>query len=169
LKYLRPSTKDSDIPTRKTIRKYILTLAKDVEQTLRDKFRVRMLCYIMSLFKCSLKITQQTAGKHSISHDAWTSDSGIPFLNINDHYISAPPEQPNDWEIITEELAFMKIEGRHTGANLGSAILKTLDRYELRGKSGWITSDGASVNRSTARVVEQGLDNGWTALEHDMM
>ncbi|KAJ7851147.1 hypothetical protein B0H14DRAFT_3662490 [Mycena olivaceomarginata] len=98
LKYLRPSIKDSDIPTRKTIRKYILTLAED---------------------------------------------------------------RPNDWEIITEELAFMKIEGRHTGANLGSAILKILDRYGLRGKSGWITSDGASG-------LDQ-RDNGWTALEHDMM
>ena len=40
LKYLRPSIKDSDIPVRNTIRKYILQLAEEVEDTLRTKFKV---------------------------------------------------------------------------------------------------------------------------------
>ncbi|KAJ7820189.1 hypothetical protein B0H14DRAFT_2600170, partial [Mycena olivaceomarginata] len=64
-------------------------------------------------------------------------------------------QRPNDWEIITEELAFMKIEGRHTGANLGSAILKILDRYGRRGKSGWITSG--------RRLSRQWLDS-WSTM-----
>ncbi|KAJ7075640.1 hypothetical protein B0H15DRAFT_791554 [Mycena belliarum] len=84
----------------------------------------------------------------------------------------SPPDRPNDWELVTNELAFVEIEGRHTGANLGAAILKTIDKYELRGKVGWITADGASVNRTTAKTVEHGLDardRGWTAKEGDMM
>jgi hypothetical protein len=115
---------------------------------------------------------QKIPSKHSQTHDAWTSDAGDPYLNINDPYISSPPDRPNDWEIITDELAFMKIDGRHMGDNLGSAILKTRDRYRLRGKVGWITSDGAAVNHAAARAVERRLDhrdNDWTAKVNDMM
>ncbi|KAJ7028192.1 hypothetical protein C8F04DRAFT_892294, partial [Mycena alexandri] len=63
------------------------------------------------------------------------SSSGIPFMNINGHYISSPPERPNDWEMRTDELAFMKIEGRHTGQNLGNAVVRTVERYGLKKKS----------------------------------
>ncbi|KAJ7713559.1 hypothetical protein B0H16DRAFT_1233777, partial [Mycena metata] len=63
------------------------------------------------------------------------SSSGIPFLNINGHYVSAPPQRPNDWELKTDELAFMKIEGRHTGQNLGNAVVRTVERYGLETKS----------------------------------
>jgi hypothetical protein len=109
-------------------------------------------------------------GMLSITHDAWTSESSVPFLNINGHYIRSPPDHPNDWEIVTDELAFMKIDGRHTGANIGSAIVKTIDRYQLREKAGWITSDGAAVNRSAARTVAASLaDTNLTARERDMM
>jgi Tfp pilus assembly protein PilZ len=64
----------------------------------------------------------------------------------------------------------VKIEGRHTGENIGASIVSTLEKYGLRGKVGWITSDGASVNRSTA--IERRLDHrdaDWTAKERDMM
>ncbi|KAJ7488681.1 hypothetical protein B0H11DRAFT_1912832 [Mycena galericulata] len=39
IKYLRPGIKDSDIPTRNTIKKDILQHAKRVEEELRDKFK----------------------------------------------------------------------------------------------------------------------------------
>ncbi|KAJ7218355.1 hypothetical protein GGX14DRAFT_390126 [Mycena pura] len=42
----------------------------------------------------------------SATHDAWTSSSGIPFININTHHIDAPPDHPNDWEIVTNDVAF---------------------------------------------------------------
>ncbi|KAF7333887.1 hypothetical protein MSAN_02401300 [Mycena sanguinolenta] len=153
LQYCRPSITETDIPTRRTIRKYVLQLAKDVQAKLFDEF-------------------QKPSGLHSLSHDAWTSDSGIPFLNINNHYIRSPPDHPNDWEIVTDELGFVKIEGRHTGENIGAAILTSLDKYGLREKVGWVTADGASVNRTTAKALERRLDNSdaeWTAKERDMI
>jgi hypothetical protein len=106
-------------------------------------------------FEPTLEILKQIPSLVSTSHDAWTSEAGTPFLNINGHYISAPADRPNDWEIVTDELVFMKIEGRHTGANIGSSILSTIDRYHFRGKVGWITSDGVAVNRSTACLLQR--------------
>jgi hypothetical protein len=91
-------------------------------------------------------------------------------LNINNHYIDAPADHPNDWKIITEELAFMKLEGCHTGENIGRAIMGTIEGYGLCDRVGWITSDGASVNRTAAHAIERLLDNTeWKAKEHDMM
>ncbi|KAJ6551552.1 hypothetical protein B0H19DRAFT_1297047 [Mycena capillaripes] len=81
-----------------------------------------------------------------------------------------PADRPNEWELMTEELAFMKLEGRHTGANIGKAVVETIDHYGMSNKVGWITSDGASVNCSAACTVEKMLDtNNWKAKEHDMI
>ncbi|KAJ7861014.1 hypothetical protein B0H14DRAFT_2576353 [Mycena olivaceomarginata] len=54
----------------------------------------------------------------------------------------------NDWEPVKDQLAFMKIEGRHTGDNIGAAIVKTIDDYKLRGKLGSITPDAAIETRT---------------------
>lgn len=115
---------------------------------------------------------QKQTSKHSFVHDAWTSDSGVPYLNVTTNFIRSPPGRPNDWELVTAALAFMRLKGRHTGKNLGQCILEVLQRYRLRGKVGWITADGAQVNRTAARTVEVGLDMedlDWTADEHDML
>ncbi|KAJ7106433.1 hypothetical protein C8R43DRAFT_906248 [Mycena crocata] len=90
-------------------------------------------------------------------------------IELNERAI---PKTPNNWEMKTVELAFMKIEGRHTGQTLGAALVQTIQRYGLEKKTGWITSDGASVNRTTARAIERELaphDPTWTAEERDMM
>ncbi|KAJ7077735.1 hypothetical protein C8R44DRAFT_896150 [Mycena epipterygia] len=63
------------------------------------------------------------------------------------------PDHPNDWEIVTDELAFMKLDGRHTGENIGAAIVQTIDRYKLGNQMGWVTSDGAAVNRTATRAI----------------
>lgn len=105
-----------------------------------------------------------------MTQDAWTSGSGTPVININGHYIDAPADRPTEWEIVTEELAFMRLDGRHTGERIGAALVETIDRYKLRTKVGWATSDGAAVNRTANRVVERKLeDSTWQAKERDMM
>jgi hypothetical protein len=70
----------------------------------------------------------------SFTFDAWTSRPGDPYLSITGHYIAAHPTRPNDWELRTEQFAFVTIEGRHTGKNIASILLQTINRYELRGK-----------------------------------
>ncbi|KAJ6555452.1 hypothetical protein DFH09DRAFT_1318236 [Mycena vulgaris] len=70
LKCCRLAINENDIPTRKTLRTHILARAKEVEQEL---------CILLRLM--------------SASQDAWPSASGIPFVNVNAHYILAPVDR----------------------------------------------------------------------------
>lgn len=79
-------------------------------------------------------MVQDIPGKVSFTFDAWTSDPGDLFLSVTGHYIHSPPENPNDWKLKTEQLAFSPIEGRHSGANMANLLVRTVDRYSLRKK-----------------------------------
>ncbi|KAJ7204072.1 hypothetical protein GGX14DRAFT_301016, partial [Mycena pura] len=63
------------------------------------------------------------------------SSAGIDFVDVNGHYIDAPAHRPNDWEMKNDALAFMKIDGRHTGENLGNGIYQVIERYGLERKT----------------------------------
>jgi len=39
-----------------------------------------------------------------------------------------------DWELKTDQLAFSFIEGRHTGKNMSTILIDSVDRYNIRGK-----------------------------------
>ncbi|KAF9003891.1 hypothetical protein BDQ17DRAFT_1424862 [Cyathus striatus] len=74
--------------------------------------------------------------------------------------------------VCEDELAFETVEGHHNGVNTTAVIMCTIDRYNLYGKLGWITSDGASVNRTTIQELKKLLsfsDIEWTAKEHDIL
>jgi hypothetical protein len=73
-------------------------------------------------------------GKVSFTFDAWTSGPGDPFLSVTGHYINAPADKPQDWELKCEQLAFTPIEGNHSGANMANILVRTVDRYGIRNK-----------------------------------
>jgi hypothetical protein len=50
------------------------------------------------------------------------------------HYISAPIEKPQEWELKSEQLSFTHIEGNHSGANLGNILICSIDQYGIRRK-----------------------------------
>ncbi|KAF8053739.1 hypothetical protein FPV67DRAFT_1376500, partial [Lyophyllum atratum] len=56
------------------------------------------------------------------------------YLAVTMHYISAPPESPNDWALKSDLLGFTEIEGNHGGANTAATIMKVLGCYDLREK-----------------------------------
>ena len=108
----------------------------------------------------------------SFTFDAWTSWPGDPYLSITGHYIDANLNQPNEWELRTEQLAFVTIEGRHTGKNMVLYLTQMIKHYELHGKVGWFTCDGAAVNGTTLRKFETHLDSTdstWLAQEHEIL
>ena len=72
--------------------------------------------------------------KVSFTFDAWTSAPGDPYLSLTAHYIDAPPDHPNAWELKCDQLIFQEIEGRHTGKNMGEVLGRALSRYDLHGK-----------------------------------
>ena len=81
-------------------------------------------------------VPQDLPGLISFTFDSWTSRNGDPFLSMTAHYITAPADDPNDWKLKCDQLAFTPIEGNHSGANMANIILRILDRYEIRHKVG---------------------------------
>jgi hypothetical protein len=67
----------------------------------------------------------------SFTFDAWTSQVGDPYLSITGHFIH---DVGAGWKLHSEQLAFTPLPGRHSGANIGNTIMRTVDRYGLREK-----------------------------------
>lgn len=51
------------------------------------------------------------------------------------HYIGAAESDSNYWELKCEQLGFTRIEGNHSGANLGGILVRVIDRYGIRRKA----------------------------------
>ncbi|KAK2462470.1 hypothetical protein APHAL10511_005440 [Amanita phalloides] len=103
----------------------------------------------------------------------WTSDPGDPYILITGHYINTlMADRPNEWELRTEQLAFMHVKGWHTGKNITELLVEAIDKYEICGKVGWFTSDGATVNRMTLWELEKSFEaseDKFKAKQQDIM
>jgi hypothetical protein len=69
-----------------------------------------------------------------MTFDSWTSLVGDPFLSVTAHYIDAMDDNPQNWELKTEQLAFTPIRGDHSGANIANILVDTINRFEIRAK-----------------------------------
>lgn len=110
LQYLHLNLSDSAIPHRMKTCKEILKRARLTVKTIKDK-----LAHIDS--------------KISMTFDSWTSLIGDPFLSVTAHYIDAPADKPQEWELKSNQLAFRYIEGNHSGANIGHILMEVIDEY----------------------------------------
>jgi hypothetical protein len=91
-------------------------------------------------------------------------------MSITGHYIDTPPEKPSDWDLKEVQLAFTPLEGRHNAVNQAKVLIRMIERFDLQGKVGWFTSDGAAVNPASLREVEKDLDDeGWEAKQHGIL
>jgi hypothetical protein len=77
---------------------------------------------------------QHVQGLISFTFDCWTSDSGHPYISLTGHYIDSPQDKPDAWALKEDQLAFTRLDGHHTGANIASVLLCVLDEYEIRNK-----------------------------------
>jgi hypothetical protein len=66
--------------------------------------------------------------------DSWTSLAGDPFLSVTAHYIDAMDDNPQNWELKTEQLTFTPIHGDHSGANIANILVNTINQFEIRAK-----------------------------------
>lgn len=150
--YTRPSLSERDIPHRTKVQQEILLRARGAE----------------------VKVSEALAnikGKVSFTFDTWTSDAQDPYLSVTGHYITAPEDRPQDWELKSEQLAFTHFEGNHSGVNMANVLIRTIDRYNLRNKVcinfhhvifhltlllqvGWFTADNASNNGVALRELK---------------
>ena len=115
LKFCRPSLLERDIPHRHALRAEILLRAEIAECRVRENLK-------------------RVPSKISFTFDAWTSAPGDPYLSLTSHFIDAPADHPNAWELKSDQLIFQEIQGRHTGKNMADILSRALDRYDLCGK-----------------------------------
>jgi len=79
-----------------------------------------------TLFQQVLKCLQEhcdTGGKVSLTLDAWSSPTHIPFLRITGHYIEG-----HSWQFRSILLGFERLRGSHTADSLSHVSLFVLQR-----------------------------------------
>lgn len=69
-----------------------------------------------------------------MTFDSWTSIIGEPFFSVTGHYIWNPPDKPLQWELKREQLDFSRVDGNHSGQNIGRVLVETIDRYNIHNK-----------------------------------
>lgn len=134
MKYLRPSLRESDMPHRTKTHGEIMDRAQRVVDRIKEKLQV---CCAVILRFCSTNLQdhlQHVDSKVSMTFDSWTSLNGDPFLSITGHYIDSPQDNPHQWRLKTEQLAFSPIEGNHSGQNIGRILLEAIEAYGLADK-----------------------------------
>jgi hypothetical protein len=111
---------------------------------------------------------QQLNSKISMTFDSWTSLTGEPFLSITAHYISSPIDKPQQWELKADQLAFMPIQGNHSGSNTAQHLIQTIKKYGIRERVGWFTADNATNNDTALEAVASFIDpsGDWDPVEH---
>ena len=88
-------------------------------------------------------------GRVSLTLDAWTSSTQIPFLGITCHFI-----EPVTWKPQSLLLGFERLRGSHSAQVLGLVTLNVLSRFNIAGSIRAITVDSASVNTAMMRRLE---------------
>ncbi|KAF5319881.1 hypothetical protein D9758_017850 [Tetrapyrgos nigripes] len=105
--------------------------------------------------------------KVSFTFDLWTSDPSDPYLSATCHYIWAPKDQPTEWELKCENLAFAPFLGHHSGANQAAVLLETFKKYGIDCKKlGWLTADNASNNDTALTNISFEMNN-YGAIDHN--
>ena len=115
LRFCWPSLSEHNIPHRQTLHAEILWHARIVDGRVCENLK-------------------NVPSKISFTFDVWTSALGNPYLLLTAHYIAAPIDHLNEWELKADQLLFQEIQGRHMGKNMGDILSRVLDRYDLCGK-----------------------------------
>ena len=102
----------------------------------------------------------QHGGKLSITLDAWSSSTRIPFLGITRHYIDK-----DTWQFRSVLLGFERLRGSYTAESLSRVCLSVLERFHLTNSIRAITTDNASTNTKMLRLMEKSL-SGFQAKEN---
>jgi hypothetical protein len=72
----------------------------------------------------------------SFTFNTWTSEGtdSNAYISITVHYVDSPVDKPHQWVLKEDQLAFMPLEGNHTGANIASIMGSVLSKYGISGK-----------------------------------
>ncbi|KAG9096989.1 hypothetical protein FS749_007324 [Ceratobasidium sp. UAMH 11750] len=96
-----------------------------------------------------VKAMQKSLGRISLTTDLWSDQLIRSFMAVTVHYIDCLGDPAEHL------VAFRKIDGQHTGANVGHVLFSVLDEISMIGKIGHITMDNASNNNTLMDELER--------------
>ncbi|CAE6344915.1 unnamed protein product [Rhizoctonia solani] len=97
----------------------------------------------------------KTLGFVSVTSDLWSDEKLRSFMAVTVHYINSLGD------LSEHLLAFRRIEGRHTGVNVGHALYGIFEDANLIDRIGHITLDNASNNDTLMAELERAfIDKG---------
>ena len=86
-----------------------------------------------------------------ITCDMWTSPNNLEVLAIIAYFTS----EKLQYQTIT--LALVELEGEHTGRNMASVVLQTVDLYCFRNKLGYFVMDNVTSNDTLVEYIAESL------------
>jgi hypothetical protein len=119
--------------------------------------------------QCVKEKPKTVDSKISITFDSWTSEPGMPFLSVTAHYIDSQDGKPQEWELKSEQLTFMIINGNHNSSNIGRILIETINNCNFHTKVGWFMANNATNNDTAIQTVALTIDPSgkeWVAGEH---
>ena len=116
------------IPTRNTIRSWVMDEFRKQKRQLRDDLR-------------------EAQSNIHLSFDLWTSPNYYAIITIVAHYIDKNGARQ------TKLLAMRQLEGEHTGANQAQIVLNIIGEYRFGGKVGYFMLDNASSNDTAVDLI----------------
>jgi hypothetical protein len=78
----------------------------------------------------------------------------VAYLTVTAHWIDS------QWELRSELLAFLELEGSHSGENIGQELYDILLQAGIQDKVQNLTADNVTVNNKSIRVLGQLLERG---------
>ncbi|KAG8821310.1 hypothetical protein FRC17_009861 [Serendipita sp. 399] len=128
---------DKDIPHRDRLGRLVMTAFKDSWENLVAEIA-------------------SSEGETSLTADMWTSPAKVAFMAITAHFIV---RNHNCLEMRARLVAFRKIEGEHSGANMARHMAQVLHELKLTRTVGQITLDNASNNDTMMRSLDYAMSH----------
>lgn len=97
------------------------------------------------------EFTVMQKGRVSVTLDAWTSSTQIPFFGVTCHYI-----EPITWKYQTLLLGFERLRGSHSAQALGEVIIALMNKFHIASSIRCITANSDSVNIAMFKYLEDG-------------
>jgi len=138
---------------RQAFRDMVASIRPEAVEVLQSANTIRADC--MRRFEAARQnikyLFAKSKSKIHISADLWTSPNNYALLGVVAHWW-------DEQDMLRSALiALPKLYGAHTGANIGKAIIDTLDLYEITEKVGYFMLDNASSNDTAVDTVVKEL------------
>lgn len=143
MKMITDDLQPFNIVNNRGFKRFVQTLDPRYKLPDRHTLSNEMLPQMYDLAKTKLKALLSEIKHISLTTDMWTSITGDSYITVTSHFI-------HEWKLCTAALSTVKMEERHTGVNIASAINSILEDYNIKNNIVCIVTDNASTMTNAA-------------------